>query len=412
MTLDRIAKISLAVSFVEHALILGIVFIVIAIPAAKYIPMIEVDMINSLTLSDMLSTPSQPSGGQKTPDAKPPETVKTAVTPNVAKPSDNKLKPSDIGVTKEASASLAGVPQEGSISSTLDMVGSGLAENVRFSAGKVSGFSFTGTGIVTAKPDNVFIQFSVKSGLQNSLRSAENEALKKVDFMTYNIGRLFKVKKEDFKVYGFDPEMVQQTLRVPNGLIERDNDGNIVAKTRIKYNVTKFVVVGNLGTKKFLDVCEMLDKAVDYGAIAVAEIPNIDGGVAASANLGKAAAQVNAVKGASKLKFTAIMNNPNNQLINYHFNEDTLEKLMKTAKDAAYKEAKDKVAKIKAVLKFKDTEMDINFNESTNVVSDEEGTVNIRVDVTANLNRNAAAAAAGTGDPGVAAKKGESKPDE
>ena len=74
-------------------------------------------------------------------------------------------------------------------------------------------------------------------------------------------------------------------------------------------------------------------------------------------------------------------------MINYHFNEVTLGNLIKGAKDEAYKEAKDKVARIKAVLKFKESEMDIGFEEDIGITSDEEGAVTIKVDVTAALEK-------------------------
>lgn len=395
MALDKIAKISFAVSLAEHVFILGMVGVIVSVPAAKYIPMIEVDMLNNVSLKDLLTAPVDTAGDSKGPTETKPETPKNAVTPNVTKPGDNtKLAPAEVGTT-----------QEGSISSTLDMVGSGLAENVRFSGGKVAGFSFTGTGIVTAKPDNVFVQFMVKSGLQGSLRSAENEALKKVDFMTYNLGRLFKIKKESIKVYGFEPEMIQQTIRQARTLQQRDSDGNVVAKVEFKYNTKKYVVVGDLGSKSFLEICELLDKAVDYGGIAVAEIPKMGNEASAESVAGSAGTQMTAVKGATKLKFSSTTNNPNNKLINYHFNEATLEKLIKSSKDQAYKEAKDKVEKIRAVLKFKENEMDINFKENINAVSDEEGGVTIKTEVTATLNKSRAPAAAAEPAPAAPAEE-------
>ena len=380
MALDRIAKISLAVSFAEHLVLFGIVAIVVSIPAVKYIPMIEVSMLNNVSLKDLLTAPVDTSGGGAPKETKPNET-KSAVTPNVAKPGDPNLTPSEVGTT-----------QEGSIASTLEMVGSGVAENVRFSGGKVAGFAFTGTGIVTAKPDNVFVQFSVKSGPQNSLRAAENEVMKKVDWMTYQLGWLYKIKKENFKVYGFQPEMVQQSVRQSRSLQQKDEEGKVIPKIEYGYNSKKYVVVSDLGKKSFIEICEMLDKAVDYGAIAVAEIPKLNSEITGESVAGKGNTQMTAVKGATKLKFQATTSNPNNQLINYHFNEATLEKLIKTAKDLAYKEAKDKVEKIKKVLKFKENEMDINFAEIINAASDEEGAVTIKAEVTATLNKPAAAA--------------------
>ena len=239
MALDRIAKISLAVSFAEHLVLFGIVAIVVSIPAVKYIPMIEVSMLNNVSLKDLLTAPVDTSGGGAPKETKPNET-KSAVTPNVAKPGDPNLTPSEVGTT-----------QEGSIASTLEMVGSGVAENVRFSGGKVAGFAFTGTGIVTAKPDNVFVQFSVKSGPQNSLRAAENEVMKKVDWMTYQLGWLYKIKKENFKVYGFQPEMVQQSVRQSRSLQQKDEEGKVIPKIEYRYNSKKYVVVSDLGKKIF-----------------------------------------------------------------------------------------------------------------------------------------------------------------
>ncbi len=371
MALDRIEKISLAVSFAEHLVLFCIVALIISIPAVKYIPMIEVNMLNNVSFKDLLKAPVDTSGNS----------TNNAGTPNVAQPGNSKLAPSEVGTT-----------QEGSLSSTLDMVGSGIAENVKFSGGKVAGFSFTGTGIVTAKPDNVFVQFSVKSGPQNSLRSAETAVAQKVDWMIYNIGRLFRIKKENFKVYGFQPELVKQTMKQNRSLTQKDEYGNVIEKVEFKYNSKKYVVVGDLGSKSFVEICEMLDKAVDYGGIAVAEIPKLNNEVASATAEGKADSRLKAVKGATKLKFAATTQNPDNQLINYHFNEATLEKLMKTAKDQAYKEAKDKVDKIKAVLKFKENEMDIIFAESTTAASDEEGAVTIKTDVTATLSKPNSAA--------------------
>ena len=401
--MDKIAKISLAVSFVEHFLFLGFAAVVISIPAAKVIPLIEVNLMNNLSKNDMLSMPQDSGGGKKStpPDKK--EPVNNSVTPNVTTPADGKLlPPSEVGST-----------MEGSLTSTLDIVGSGVAENVRFSGGKLSGFSFTGTGIVTAKPDNVFVQFSVKSGPMVTLRAAEIESNRKVDFLTYNIGRLFKIKKESFKSYGFQPEMIQQTMRQANTTRQRDLNGNVIDRVQQRYNITKYVVVNDLGSKKFEEVCEILDKAIDYGAIAVAEIPKVDSAVASETSLGVGGTQMNAVKGATKLKFNANTQNPANKLVNYHFNEGTLEKLIKSAKDQAYKEAKEKVEKIKAVLKFKESEMDITFAESINANSDEEGAVTIKADVTASLIKNAAAAAAGGAkDAGPAGKKGETNPED
>jgi len=371
MALDRIEKISLAVSFAEHLVLFCIVALIISIPAVKYIPMIEVNMLNNVSFKDLLKAPVDTSGNS----------TNNAGTPNVAQPGNSKLAPSEVGTT-----------QEGSLSSTLDMVGSGIAENVKFSGGKVAGFSFTGSGIVTAKPDNVFVQFSVKSGPQNSLRSAETAVAQKVDWMIYNIGRLFRIKKENFKVYGFQPELVKQTMKQNRSLTQKDEYGNVIEKVEFKYNSKKYVVVGDLGSKSFVEICEMLDKAVDYGGIAVAEIPKLNNEVASATAEGKADSRLKAVKGATKLKFAATTQNPDNQLINYHFNEATLEKLMKTAKDQAYKEAKDKVDKIKAVLKFKENEMDIIFAESTTAASDEEGAVTIKTDVTATLSKPNSAA--------------------
>ena len=401
MAMDKIAKISLAFSLVEHIFFLGIVGVVVSIPAAKVIPLIEINLMNTRAFNDMLSSPlSSGRGKNATPE-------KNSVSPNITVPDPGKLlPPSEVGST-----------MEGSLTSTLDIVGSGVAENVRFSGGKISGFTFTGTGIVTAKPDNVFIQFMIKSGPMVTLRAAEIESGRKVDFLTYNLGRLFKIKKESFKSYGFHPEIIQQTMRQAKTLKRRDDDGNVIERVQQRYNITKYVVVNDLKNKKFEDICEILDKAIDYGAVAIANIPKEaasdtssgdkdtqnkkdsgsssqtskvqpgDNSVSSEKPLGAGDTKMSAVEGASKLKFKSDTKNPSNQMINYHFNEVTLGNLIKGAKDEAYKEAKDKVARIKAVLKFKESEMDIGFEEDIGITSDEEGAVTIKVDVTAALEK-------------------------
>lgn len=372
MAMDKIAKKSLAASLTIHFVFLALAAFIISLPAAKVIPLIEVNLMNVIALKEMMSVP-QDSGGPKKPSN---EQVKNSTAANVPSPSGNKnlLPPSEVGSTVE-----------GSLLSTLDIVGSGVAENVRFSGGKVAGFSFTGTGIVTAKPDNVFIQFSVKSNPMPTLRATENETMKKVDFMVYNLGRLFKIKKDKFKVFGFQPKMVQQKVKKAKSLKQKDSEGNVIDDYQYKYSLTKYVVVNDLGGRKLSEICEILDKAVDYGGVAVAEIPKPDGSVEKETGLGDGDSQITAVKGATKLKFSSEMKNPNNKLVNYHFSEGTLEKLMKKARDMAYKEAKEKVDKIRIAIKFKENEMDIDFLEDMNASSDEEGAVTIKADVTAML---------------------------
>jgi len=374
MAIDKIAKISLAVSFVEHLLFIGIVVVAISVPAAKYIPLIEVNLMNTLALNDLMS--SAPSSGG--PNNEP---VKNSVAPNVAIP-DKLLPPSEVGTA-----------QEGSLAASLDAAGSGVAENIKYSGGKVAGFTFTGAGIVTARPDNVYIQFMVKSGPCPTTRGAEIQSTQKVSFLTYNLGRLFKIKKESFKSYGFQPEVLQQTVRQAKSLKRRDDDGKAIDQMQMKYNITKYVVVNDLGSKKFVDICEILDKAIDYGATAIADIPKLDNSVSDQVSLGVGDTQTKAVKGATKLKFNTDTKNPANQLINYHFNQATLEKVIKSAKDQAYKEAKEKVDKIKALLKFKEKDMDISFKEAVDIKSNEDGDISVMALVTTTLARTDPAAA-------------------
>jgi|GEM_PF-2474935 len=261
-----------------------------------------------------------------------------------------------------------------------------VCKQITFAEDKVSGYSVVGTGMVTTKPDNVSVQFLVKSSPQATLKLADTIVTERVGWMIYNISRIYNIKKENIIIYDFPSERVKESARKSKHLIRKNDDNNSAGEDDFRYISKKYVVVGDLGSKSFVEICEMLDKAVDYGGIAVAEIPKLNNEVAPATAEGKADSRLKVVNGATKLKFAATTQNPDNQLINYHFNEATLEKLMKTAKDQAYKEAKDKVDKIKAVLKFKENEVDIIFAESTTAASDEEGAVTIKTEVTATLN--------------------------
>jgi hypothetical protein len=380
MVIDKISKISFFITLLEHTIVIGIVGVTISMPVKKYIPLVEVGLINlPKKFTEGIVLPGgPPKGEEKVENVKPTE-MKPEVPETGRKgkgTTESLLPPSEVGVTQEVS-----------LANTLDIIGSGIAENLSFKGGKVTGFSLTGTGIVTAKPDNVFVQFAVKTDPANSLRSAELEINRKIDFITYNLCRLYSIKKESIKVWGFAPQMQEQIIRTPSSLQQRDSYGNPIQKKEYKYTITKFIIINDLGNKKLEEICELIDKAISYGAIAVAEIPKDDSNVQSSSVLGSAKSRISALKGISKLKIAADTKDPNNELINYHFKEETLEKIIKEAKEQALKEAKEKVDKVKKALNFKENEMDVNFKEDISATSNEEGEITVKAEVTAILSR-------------------------
>lgn len=381
--IDKISKISLLVSIAEHAVILTLAAVTFSIPARKYIPLVEVGLVSlQKNFTEGLSLPNtiqklsdEDIKNIKPSNLKPVESGKSSVELNSLS-GNSLLPPSEVGVTAEAS--LVG---------TLDIIGTGIAENLSLRDGKVAGFSLTGTGIVTAKPDNVYVQFSIKSESTASLRSAELDIKRKLDFITYNIGRLYSIKNESIKTWGFAPEMHEQIIRTPRSLQQRDEYGNVIQQKKYKYTITKYIIINDLGSKTIEEICDLIDKAVSYGVSAVANIPSYAGDVESSTSLGTAKAKLSAIKGASKLEISTDVKDPANELINYHFKEETLEKLIKEAKDKALVDAKDKVDKVKKILNFKENEMKITFAEKLTATNSEEGEITIRADVTAILSK-------------------------
>ena len=273
----------------------------------------------------------------------------------------------------------AGAKQESSGISALDA--SEELENVTYSGGQLSGFLITGTGILTTKPDNVFVQFTIKSSPAVNLKAAEVDVNQKIEFLIRGICREFKLKKDNFSVMNSGTAMQERTKKGASASDQFDADGNRMAKKTYSNTATKTVVVNNLGSKKQTEVMDILDAASKYGATPVAGVDAEDTSSESVSSISQGLVQSKGIKGSSSLKVTENIQNPTNQLINYHMSDETLKKLLKEAKVMAMQEVKDKYAKAAAKIKIRDSDFDINISEVNNVNSDEEGLLTIKTDV-------------------------------
>jgi len=256
-------------------------------------------------------------------------------------------------------------------------------ENISYSAGQLSGFSITGTGILTAKPDNVFVQFTVKSAASANLKSAEVDVTQKVDFLIRGICREFKIKKESFSVANAGTQMQERTKKGASANDQFDDEGNRIKKKTFSNTAKKTIVINNLGGKKQSEVMDILDAATKYGGALISVADAEETGSESVEEISSSSAQSKAVKGSTKTKITENIQDSANQLINYHMNEETLKKLLKEAKTAAMLEIKQKYAKATAKIKIKEEEYNIDIKEDNNVTSDENGLLTIKTEVSA-----------------------------
>ncbi|MFH1074328.1 MAG: hypothetical protein V1752_04480 [Candidatus Firestonebacteria bacterium] len=205
-------------------------------------------------------------------------------------------------------------------------------ENVSYSGGQLSGFAITGTGILTAKPDNVYVQFTVKSGPSVNLKAAEIDVTRKIEFLIRGICREFKLKKENFAVSNAGTQVQERTRKGVSADDQFDEEGNRIAKKSYSNTAKKTVVINNLGGKKQTEVMDILDAAAKYGGTPVANADAEETATESVSDISQSLAQSRGVKGATSLKMTENIQNPSNQLINYHMNEETLKKLLKDTK--------------------------------------------------------------------------------
>ncbi|MCX5776718.1 MAG: hypothetical protein NTX32_03705 [Candidatus Firestonebacteria bacterium] len=260
-------------------------------------------------------------------------------------------------------------------------------EGVSYSGGQFAGFTVTGTGILTAKPDNVFISLQIRSTPQISMQAAEKDIERKVDFLIRGISREFKLKKENFKIIDGDNQLEERTIKGKS-----DNSGESAPDTKTyQQSTSKTVVISDLGGKKRNAIIEIIDAAIKYGAVAVPSAVDMpaDTSSGSVSVIGKKGKKSAATKGGSKLKIKADMKENSNQLINSHFNEETLKKLLKEAKELAFNEIKEKLTRVKTKVKFNDTDYDFNINEANSITSTEDGEVSIKTDVAVVYTRTA-----------------------
>jgi hypothetical protein len=264
-------------------------------------------------------------------------------------------------------------------------------EGLKYEKGAVKEFSVFGVGIITAKPDNIFIQFSIKSDPETNLKAAEVSAQKKADFIIDSLVRYYKLKKTSIKIINVNPQLIQQKIAAPKSLQKKNESGEVIANTVTKYQITKYIVVNDLGKTKMTDIYEIIDKAVSYGASALkdVDIPRyVDSTVEESNVTGEATRAMSAFKGgASKLKMTTAIKDNNNQLVNYHFNEDTLAKMQKEARGKARAEIKEKFDKAKSALKINENDFVVSYKEDNSVTSTEDYEITMKLELTAVITR-------------------------
>ena len=252
-----------------------------------------------------------------------------------------------------------------------------------------SGFTITGTGILTAKPDNVFVRFTVKSEPSVNLKAAEVDVSKKVEFLIRGICREFKLKKENFTVSGAGTQIQERTKKGASANDRFDDEGNRLKSKSYKNTAKKTVVINNLKDKKQAEIMDILDAAAKYGGAPIAINDMEDTAAESVSVISEGLTGSKLFKGATPAKITENIQNPVNQLINYHLNEETLKKLMKDAKAAAMLEVKQKYSKVTAKIKIKEEEFDIDITEDNNVNSDEEGLLTLKTEVTVAYKKSA-----------------------
>jgi len=283
----------------------------------------------------------------------------------------------------------------------------GLESNVVFKDNKLVSCSIKGTGIVTSKPDNVYIEIGFSSEPSSTMKSAENDLNKKTDFLIRTIGRLYGIKKESFKMSKMSPKLNEQIMKVPKALQQLDAAGNPIEKKENKYYVSKSIVINDLGKKKMSELMEIIDKCSEYGATVIAEKTKTDDAVLSESTLGTGQTQLKQTKGMSKLNIKNESAETSNELINYFFKEETLEKMTKDAKAAALKEIQAKMDKVNDKVNVK--AMDQKFTENLSSTTTEEGELTVTDEVMADFTVPGAVQAptgAPAGAPGAPASPG------
>ncbi len=386
-------RIAFIVSLVEHALLATVVVLTMRAAVVPIQKRIEVDLMSMpANLSSGVDLPSAASAPQPPADKNIKPGNSKAKAEGVPQLSGSSLAPSEIGVNVESS-----------ILNTLDVIGTGVAKDLKITGGKVSGFTFSGTGMATGKPDNIFVQLTVKSGMKDSMQFAEKDIEKIIDNIIWKLTGYFRylhLDKKQFKSFKGVPEVINYTEK------DFSSPGGkpVAGHSRSKYTITKTLTINDLGKLKMEEIYEIIDRAKQFGATVIADPPAaLPSEVFSATSAGQGMSKTQQTKGVSKVKVLDESTADKSEFINWHFNEDTLKKLIEQARGEAYKEAKEKVAAVKKLIKFKDSDMDVDYTENTSSTQTDEGEVTIRVDVTAVLKKTAQPAA----DPTAAKPKGK-----
>ncbi|MEI7904255.1 MAG: SIMPL domain-containing protein [Candidatus Firestonebacteria bacterium] len=245
--------------------------------------------------------------------------------------------------------------------------------------GKLDDAVITGIGILTSTPDEVYVQLSLKSDPSNTLKAAQIDLERKIDFITARLAGAFRLKKENFKSAALDSKLKEQSIRNPASLVYKDSSGKIIQKKEYKYELSKNLIISGLAGKKMGEVLEIIDKAVGYGATAVAEAVKEDPAeVESTTVLGTSTSKMALSKGVSKLAIKKGEDAEKNELINYYFSEATLEKLSTKCREKAAADAKEKLAKLSKIYPFNSNEKDIQFSEDISAVQTSEGELTVK----------------------------------
>ncbi len=254
--------------------------------------------------------------------------------------------------------------------------------------GTLSAFKISGSGIATGKPDGVYVKLAVSSGSMTSLRSAQNDVDGKISFIIGRLTALYRMKKEDFKVFQPAAQMKEQTLGTPTSLVVKDSNGNPIKQTAYKYLISKTVIMNGLVDRKIGEVFEIVDRAVSYGATAIAAIDKGDGSEVASSTImtdanSSSGSKIQLSKGVSKLKIDKAEDASSSEFINFFFKDQTLDKLKQSARAEAVKEVKGKIAEAGKKYTLDEKKYEIGLTEDYTATQTAEGELSVKCDLAA-----------------------------
>ncbi len=254
--------------------------------------------------------------------------------------------------------------------------------------GTLSAFKISGAGVATGKPDGVYVKLAVSSGSMTSLRSAQADVDGKISFIIGRLSALYRMKKDDFKIFQPSAQLKQQTLGTPTSLVVKDSNGNPVTQTAYKYLISKTVIMNGLSDRKIGEIFEIVDRAVSYGATAIAAIDKSDGSEVASSTIltdanNSSSSKIQLSKGVSKLKIDKAEDASQSEFINFFFKDETLDKFKMSARAEAVKEVKGKITEAGKKYTIDEKKYEIGLTEDYTATQTAEGELSVKCDLIA-----------------------------